>query len=683
MSLEFQIKGIKWEWIINFEKLHWKSNQYSKDINSESLLMRNGTGKTTTVLLLRRLFANKEIEDWLLDRASYKGLISSGYLDKIDSKPELSVDIEIEDKVWTLGYKFEKDYSSAKIFTQAPTQYYDSYNMPPKFATAFENNLELTTLLFIDTQKVGDGARKLDKELVDGAMSTLANVKVLQIASDYEIPSVMEKERKKSQKTGSAKEKELAERALKRCDSTIREINKKLESDKTQLEKDTQDLIENKKQIAELKAKSKLKEQFDEIEKELKEANTRVNNSTRSLYDALIDPSNLPKESWTNVKDYYAKLSKSRIPKSIAKEYLNSVLEENECICGVNLNGDKNKITAIKSKMNNSMGLGILSEVYIMKDRVAESKSSDDIIQLKKNLTTHRAARDSLKTRAGRLSQQLGDKTKKTLETLGGETVRLENSIAELEENITMYESKSDGQIKTNRKNWCGRSMTTGGEPSTVPQDIGECKNLYWLNMIRKNLTKKLEAIAGIEDLSSAADSIKEIFDAVRKEVLDKLQKETLSKAASQLGDFEMQNGLRLHSLDDGVTCIDKAKRTQKGFSTGEELAVIFSLMTALSKVTQMSLPMIVDNPTKGLDPAKLVGTEKALLGIETQLILFIYATERNVLPTYYNEKYVNPSTFKRQNETMDGRVSGDPGTHEVLYDWKNFKTYQPPVTGE
>ena len=57
-----------------------------------------------------------------------------------------------------------------------------------------------------------------------------------------------------------------------------------------------------------------------------------------------------------------------------------------------------------------------------------------------------------------------------------------------------------------------------------------------------------------------------------------------------------------------------------------------------------------------------------------------IYATERNVLTSYYNEKYVNPATFKREKETMEGRVVGDPGNYEVMYDWKNFKTYQPPV---
>jgi len=683
MTLAYEIKGIKWNWIINFEELHWKSDQNSTGLKSEALLMRNGTGKTTTLFILRYLFSNTPIPKYLLERASYKGLVSSGDITEIGGKPELSVDIEIDGKVWTLGYKFEDNFSSARIFTQAPTQYYDHYQMPPKFATAFENNIELAELLFIDTQKVGDGARKLDKKLVNGAMSTLANVKVLQIASEFEIPNIMEKERKKSKKKGSAQEKAIAEQALKRCNSTIRDINKKLNEDIEELKLKNLDLIQNKEDMDDVKQKSALKKKFNDAENALKDADIRVGNSTRLLYDALIDPSNLPENVWTNVKDYYAKLSKSRIPKSIAKEYLNSVLEEELCICGTDLHGDNERIKSIKSKMNNSMGLGILSEVYIMKDRVAESKPREDLILLKNKLTTLREVRDSLRTKAGRLKFELGGKAKLQLDTLGADKNALETRIKELKDDIEMYESKSDGQIKTNRKDWCGRSMTTSGDPSTVPKDIGECKNLYHLNVIKKNLTKKLETIAGIEDLSSAAESITEMFETVRLDILDKLQKETLIQSANQLENFEMQNGLRLHSLDDGVTCIDNAGRTQKGFSTGEELAVIFSLISSLSEVTQMSVPIIVDNPTKGLDPLKLEGAQKALLGFDTQLILLIYATERNNLPTYYNETCVNPATFKREKETMEGRVNGNPGQYQVGYDWKQFKTYQPPVKGE
>lgn len=681
MTLKFKIKGIKWKWIANFEELHWECDQSKSGLNSEALLMRNGTGKTTTLYILRHLFTGQKLPEALLRRAEYKGLLDAGYINQIEGNPEISVDIVIDSKTWTLGYKFKKDFSDATIFTQAPTQYHDEYSMPASFEVAFKDNDSMAELLFIDTQTVGASSRNLSKKLVDDVMATLSNIKVLDIAKEYEIPRILEKERNKSNKKGSAEEKRLAEQALKRCESTIRDIKDKLQSAKAELVDKKLALEDNQKMMIDVKQKSKIRQQFNELEKKLKDAESRVETSTQFLYDALLDPSNLPKGIWDKVKQYYAKLSNSRIPKSIAKEYLSSVLNEKICICGETLVGHQKRVDCINEKMNSSMGLAVLSEVYIMKDRVNVSSATTDISLLKSNLSNHRQQMAKIKTEAGRLSTQLGGKAKLELDKLGSEEEKLRSRIEALKEEIEMYESTNDGSIKTNRKEWCGRSMTLKQTPSEVPQDIGECKNLYWLRQIKKNLTKKLETIAGIEDLSNAADAIANLFNAVQKNVLSELQKETLEKSSEQLDDFEMQNGLRLHSLDDGITCITNSGRKQKGFSTGEELAVIFSFITALSEATQMSVPLIVDNPTKGLDPLKLVATEKALLGLKSQLILFIYSTEKNSLPTYYNQKHINPSTFKREMEDFNGRSKGHPGNYQIAYSWEMFNQYQPPIT--
>ena len=94
-----------------------------------------------------------------------------------------------------------------------------------------------------------------------------------------------------------------------------------------------------------------------------------------------------------------------------------------------------------------------------------------------------------------------------------------------------------------------------------------------------------------------------------------------------------------------------------------------------------MSVPLIVDNPTKGLDKSKLIATQEALKGIESQLILFIYSTEKNNLVSYYNKNFTNPATFKRESEDLEGRSKGNPGNYQVDYSWDLFNNYQPPIT--
>lgn len=669
---------MNWKWIINFEDIHWKANQSSKKIHAETILARNGTGKTTTLLLLQHLFANEELSEDLLERVKYRGLLSTKEIKKIDGVPEFSVDIKIGTKTWTLGYKFDNKFSTATIFTQAPEGYYDSYEMHAEFSTAFENNHELTKLLFFDTQGAGSDGRRMNKKTIDETMKILANIKVLDHARETYIPDFIEAERKKSDKKGSETEKKLAEQAMKRCKSTIKQLNEKLKKAEEDLGSKREQLDKVKENIKGAHDNSKFRDAFKETELLLLKARNKVKGTTKELLNALMDPANLSSKLWRPVQDYYQQLSKSRIPTAIASEYLSSVLYEGECICGNEIHGKEEK--NIKERMNKSMGLAILSEVYIMKDKVKDSKVTSDISLLGSRLETERTARDKLETKLARLEGQLGKKERKTLDELGKSQQRLEDLISELEDNIEMYSCNAMGKIRSNKKVWLERSMTIGGDTASKPEYIGECKNIYWLKQIKNNLDKKLSSIAGIEDLSNAGEAITDVFEAVEIEVLAHIQNQVITESTKHLAKYNMQNELRIHSLSNGLACVDANGNVQKGFSTGEELAIVFSFISALSKVTELSVPMIVDNPTKGADPSKLRGIQDSLQGFNHQLILFIYATERNTLPSYFNKKNVNPCTLMRENEKMDGTDGKKRGRYKINYDWKTFDNYHPPT---
>jgi hypothetical protein len=680
MVLQCKIKSIRWKWVINFEDVTWEANKNSSELISETLLMRNGTGKTSTLLLLQHLFSNSDVPDSLLERIKYTGLLGTKEIDKKGGDSEFSVDIDVKGKIWTLGYKFKDDFSSASLFTQTPSGLVSGYDMPAQFSSAFDNNMELTKLLFFDSQFAGSDGRRMNKETIDGTMKVLGNVKILDEARRGLIPNFIEAQRKKSDKKGSAKEKNLAETALKRCKSTIRDLNKNLEKAKKELQQKESTLSDTKAKILEIKNKSKMNTEFNKIEKELKTARDLVSSTSKDLLELLMSPANLNPKLWSPVREYYSKLSKSRIPSAIAKEWLGSILEEKKCICEDSLCPKKESL--IQAKMEKSMGLGILSEVYIMKDKVQVTQQEKDpsVSVLKTRLSEEISQRDKLSSKSARLVVALGGKTQTSLEDLGGIKKELEIKISSLKDKIEMYSTTNDGQIKTNKKDWLKRSITIDGKPAAKPEFIGECQNIYWLEQIQKHLNKKLDAIAGIEDLSAAGDIIAETFQAVEEAVLLSMREAVLEQSSKNLTKFNMQNDLRIHSLNNGVTCIDSGGNTQAGFSTGEELAILFSFISALSKVTELSVPMIVDNPTKGADQSKLDGIEGSLSSFEHQLILLIYATERNNLPNYFSPIHTNPTTFMRENESMDGTDGKLRGMFKTIYDWDTFDNYHPPV---
>ena len=72
MSLNCSIKRISWDWMINFEAVVWESNQNSESVNSEVLLMRNGTGKTTTAAKLGGYYSEKSEKVSLVAADTYR-----------------------------------------------------------------------------------------------------------------------------------------------------------------------------------------------------------------------------------------------------------------------------------------------------------------------------------------------------------------------------------------------------------------------------------------------------------------------------------------------------------------------------------------------------------------------------------------------------------------------------------
>ena len=260
------------------------------------------------------------------------------------------------------------------------------------------------------------------------------------------------------------------------------------------------------------------------------------------------------------------------------------------------------------------------------------------------------------------------------MEELGRNEATLDAQITELNEDILMWSCTDDGTIKTNKKKWLGRSIKTNNDPAEGRGAIKECKNLYWLEQIRKNLSKKKAKIAGIQALDKAGDVISAVFEHVEKLVLESLQHKLKMETDRHLSKYNMQNELRIHSMDQGIKMVDGGgKFSQEGGSTGEELSIILSLAEAISSTINLTVPMIIDNPTKGLDEDKLEGVENSLDSFNHQLILMIYGSERRLLPNYLTKGKTDPAVALRESEKV-----GNRSRYVVRYGWDIFNSYSP-----
>lgn len=707
MVMDCKIKSIEWKWISNIDENIWEANKKDKNKNIEILMMRNGSGKTTTLQLLQYLFSginlnvnNDERQTQLLLRSKYKGLktTNNGELKKNDiGRREFAVTIEIDGENWILIYKFDDDDSSAIIHTRSPDGVYSTeYKMPNNFQMVFRNNLSLCKTLFIDATDEDMKGELMNKKTFDDMVQRLSNTKILYFLREERIPRLLDKKLEDEGKTGSNKEREEAEQQLKVVETLIKKLENDLIQNEVLLATKVETLEATNAVIGKLRKRSKNAKEYREKERELADNEKDRKKAASELLEALFNPGNLPNKIFTPIKNYYSELARERIPESIAEEYLDAIIERKKCICGspIHSGGDLEK--CILKEKRRSMGMAILSDVYSMKAIVRNSENSDDLSLLRKRLKSLDTKTDEIRTDLDNLGgKETGDALEKMREATANK-VTLEGEIRNLKKEIERISNTNPATIRENKREWVGKSMKANGDPGVGRGAIrDDCKNIYWAKRIERVIRDKLASIAGIEGFQNAANCLTDLLEDVEQNVSENLQKTLLKETQANMKKFNLQGGLEVKNFSDGIVLQreewGETAVEQKSGSTGENLAILAGFTESIEAIMNVKIPLIIDNPTKGADSGKVAGTSKSLITIaeNSRIILFIYDKERDSLEEFLKNRY-NFSTLYREHEWYENKINFDEakvkkmiGRTKISYDkemYFNYTSYIPSI---
>ena len=705
MVLDCKIRSIEWKWIAGIDENIWEANKKDKNKNIEILMMRNGSGKTTTLELLQYLFSginldvNDESQKTLLTRARYKGLRteSNGELNKNDfGESEFAVTVEINGENWMLIYKFDEDGSSAIIHTRSPDGVYSTeYKMPNDFQIVFRDNLSLCKTLFIDAQEDDRKYQLMKKETLDDMVQRLSNTKILYFLREERIPRLLKNILENEGKTGSLKEREESQQQLKVVETLIEKLEGELKEKQISLDGKVISLDTANEVIRRLRKASKNAKQYRAKEKELGKNEELRKRAASNLLEALFNPGNLPNKIFTPIKNYYSNLAKERIPEAIAEEYLDAIIEREKCICGTPINSGGDLEKSILEERRRSMGMAILSDVYSMKAKVRNAENSDDLILLRKRLKNLNTRTDEIRTELENLGgKETGDALEK-MKKATSDKVTLESEIRVLRKEINIISETDPAVIRENKKEWLGRSIKANGEPAQGRGAIrDDCKNIYWAKRIERVIKDKIASIAGIEGIQNAANCLTDLLEDVERNISENLRQKLLKETKENMAKYNLQGNLEIKDFSDGIVLERKEwgedSVIQNSGSTGENLAILAGFTESVEAIMNVKIPLIIDNPTKGADKGKIAATCKSLNKIakNSTMILFIYDTERWGLEEHLKDRY-NHSTLYREHEWYENKINYEEakvkkmiGRTQISYDkemYFNYTSYIPP----
>ena len=561
--------------------------------NVSLLQMPNGTGKTTTLQLLKYALSGSAESESPAHIRSFKKRNS----DVIHGIVEIKI-LHSNKKI-TFVMIFDFDTGRASYKTTSESGQATGFN-PPREIRKFLTK-EFIDYFILD----GELANRLLNKSQSAAQTVIDSLFQVDLLKKLSLKAHDYWQLKSQNYSGTG---EVAE---------SRRINK-LETLKNYLELRTVErdgLVSQRQSL--MDELTKTKNQFDELINAdtsrfnalsnandlLKESEILEKTKTTELFEAAIKPQNLSYKFGEACLALKNGLDKAKLPETAAREFFEDLCNEVECICGRIINPEISEV--IKIRATKYLGSDDVSLLNSLKTSINESVGIEaqqihtHYLEQVNNLAAivvasneKRAIVEELKTKAGEVDPQVKDAQTKI-------------------QNLTVDITKLDGELS---------------KYSNTDDTLSD-EHLYNLDIISKRLNKAEEQVAEITntlDIRRKTEKLRKIFDSSYDKASKLISKELVIETNLNIKKWLPNNDISLDQINGHLLLKNQAEG-----SAGENLSVAYSFLGTLFNRATHSLPFIVDSPAGALanDVRREIGS--SIPKMTKQFITFVISSER------------------------------------------------------
>jgi DNA sulfur modification protein DndD len=603
--------------------------------------MPNGTGKTTTLELLRAALSGSHswTTDEIIELAKKGGNNDNGWFE---------VTLLLNDRRFTVVLEFDFIEGSVSYKTTYGRGQRDGFNPPLDFRNFMK--YEFVNFFVFDGELAENllDRRKTDAESV---VEILFQIDLLQKISDK-----VEFYWDETIKDASAKE----ERGLSRRRNKVDRLRQRL----NELQSERIDYISEHEQIedeinklqqayeSEISKSTELEEQYETAKNKYDIALGNLKSHARDTLDIMAYPHALALKFADEIKSLKQGLDRVKLPESAAREFFIELADENECICGRPIDQEiKNNIL---QRANAYLASDEVSLLNSMKSDIEEAVSGEgrittdildtkvkELAELKDETDLAKAEFEFVEAEANKTDPEIG-KIKKEIDTLLARKAVVEKDLVELEDEDAQ-ESEDSRSIKI------------------IQKFLAEAEN-------------KLEEITNTINLGKKRDLLKEILETAYYKTQTGISQDICSEANRKIKQLMPNNNIRIEKIE---KCL--VLQGQSGGSAGEQLSIAYGFLSTLFSRSEHSLPFIVDSPAGPIDLGIRPQIGKLIPQLTDQFVAFTISSER--------EGFV-PALKRANDQSMQFLTVFKAGNADLAKSAERVKTYKKTddgyvVTGE
>lgn len=560
--------------------------------------MPNGTGKTTTLNLLRAALSGhhwnggewtvEDVRSLQSERRPARGFF---WLDLECSGKKCTIEIELDFGIGTHQYRTTVPGSGQRDGHHPPAEL--APFMQPDFVPFFVFDGETAQHLCDKTHTKADQA-------IQSLFQLQKMIGMSDFAETY------------WQRQGPAEAVDQSVNAYSKKLTETREKRDQLSKEKSKLidrqQAVKQELINLENAFADaIKEHEGIKTEIADLESEIERTTKQIERSTNDAIRVLRNPAAAINTTLQSLSNFRSSLNRLKLPEDTSQEFFDELAEDGTCICGRALDDqaraqilERKKLylsteaTAFLNKMKGDIG----TQADGPNQSALLRQISEDIVELTK---LRRKNQIKLEARKAKAAADSG---------LGDTTARRDELI------------KEDVQISTRLEQITDTSLT-GVQVSKDPRMF---RNLPAIEKLIELLENFISKKRGLQATKWKCQLIQKILKESLKTAGDALQTHAVQGANGKLDRLLPNNRIRIKTIDRSLVL----SNDQSQGSVGETLTVAYAFLSSIfQRADYHELPFILDSPVGSLDN-DVRGEVGALLpSLSHQVIAFVISSEK------------------------------------------------------
>ena len=607
-------------------------------VGNNFIMMANGTGKTTTMGLIKGLF-DGTIVSWPPETImSYKPTSTGA------ENGEFSVTVKFDDKQYKYFVYMNYLTGTAEIKTTSSETggMEQGLHLPesirgifsPEFVRRFVFDGEQATRSMDSSSNEAEETIKYLYRLDELDEITVQNQKILtdiQSAEGNKGSSSSLSNLRTRQANVDKTRKKLKDRA-----ENLRKDIKEFEDEKRDKEKRRSELDKNYEQ---------LNQEKNDIQRELDRNKADIETKISEILTLTKLPYLLSQEMCDRMTALGSSMTKLKLPKSSSKDFFVELSNSPTCVCGRGI-GEKEKEAILKNAENylGSDQQAILNSIKSsLVGNVFDSRLEVAFTELGK-----------LREETNRLNTRYNNNEEKLVKAGGEEAARLKTRIDELIEliggsrlKLDTIESKDEGD-----------------------DELTEDNNLHKADLAYQRYEQQIASATRTNAALHRKETVDKLIKEIKEQATDELKKEIIRKTNEKLKRVIKDDYIEIDNIDRYIKL-----KGRDGASEGQTLSIAYCFLGTLFEDSELEFPFIIDSPTGKMDFDKRQAVADIIPLVFNQMIAFVQSAE---VERFADRFYDNPDT-----QYITIVASPDGNDVEVNNGIEFFDSYQREHKGD